>query len=173
VNVVTAIRGGPRAGDREAVLRIVRSSGFFTDAEQQVALELVDERMGKGDASGYRFLFAVIGDETDPVGYACFGPIAGTRSSFDLYWIAVDAAQRGRGVGTALMDAVIREAGAAGATRLYAETSSREQYEPTRRFYESRGFARAALLPDFYAPGDGKLIYWLALESESGQRTSR
>lgn len=168
-----AIRGGPLPGDREAVDRIVRSSGFFNDAERKVALELVDECLSKGGKSGYRFLFAHSGSDPGPVAYACYGPIAGTRSGFDLYWIAVDAARRGEGLGTALVDAVIREARAEGATRIYAETSSQEQYAPTRRFYEALGFARAALLPDFYAPGDGKVIYWLALDPASGQRTSR
>jgi hypothetical protein len=46
-----------------------------------------------------------------------------------------------------------------GARRIYADTSSRPQYEPTRRFYEACGYRREAFLADFYAPGDGKIIF--------------
>jgi hypothetical protein len=46
-----------------------------------------------------------------------------------------------------------------GGARLYAETSSRPQYAPTRAFYRAAGFDPAAELPDFYAPGDGKVVF--------------
>jgi ribosomal protein S18 acetylase RimI-like enzyme len=46
-----------------------------------------------------------------------------------------------------------------GARGIYAETSGKAQYLPTRRFYERAGFAEAARLPDFYAVGDAKIIY--------------
>jgi hypothetical protein len=46
-----------------------------------------------------------------------------------------------------------------GGTRIYVETSSRAQYEPTRAFYERRAYRKEVVLEDFYAPGDGKVIY--------------
>ena len=51
----------------------------------------------------------------------------------------------------------------AGGRRVYVETSGRAQYEPTRRFYEACGYAREAVLTDFYAPGDDKVIYGQSL----------
>jgi ribosomal protein S18 acetylase RimI-like enzyme len=42
---------------------------------------------------------------------------------------------------------------------MYAETSGRPQYEPTRAFYERMGYQVAARLKDFYAPGDDKVIF--------------
>ena len=53
---------------------------------------------------------------------------------------------------------------ARGGRRVYIETSSRPQYEPTRGFYRRCGYHEAAHLPDFYGPGDGKLIYVRGLE---------
>ena len=47
----------------------------------------------------------------------------------------------------------------AGGRRLYAETSSRSQYAPTRAFYERCGYILDAEMRDFYAPGDGKQVY--------------
>jgi hypothetical protein len=43
--------------------------------------------------------------------------------------------------------------------RIYAETSSRDLYLPTHVFYENCGYLREAFLKDFYADGDGKIIY--------------
>jgi GNAT superfamily N-acetyltransferase len=130
---------------------------MFRQDEILVALELADERLRRGAASGYEFLFA----ETDGslLGYACYGPIPLTQVSYDLYWIAGDPEFQGEGTGRRLLGATERLAAAAGARRLYAETSSRPDYAATRRFYESLGYRAEATLEDFYAPGDGKTIY--------------
>lgn len=143
--------------DREAVGRLVRATGFFSEEESGIAVELVDERLAKGEASGYLFLFAEEGGRL--LGYACFGPIPGTLHSFDLYWIAVDPGEQGRGVGRRLMALSERVIAQRGGMRVYADTSSRPQYEPTRAFYLACGYDRAAFLADFYAPGDGKAIF--------------
>jgi hypothetical protein len=42
---------------------------------------------------------------------------------------------------------------------MFAETSGRPQYAPTRACYERLGYRLSALLKDFYAPGDYKVIY--------------
>ncbi|MFO1076810.1 MAG: GNAT family N-acetyltransferase [Planctomycetota bacterium] len=146
-----------RPGDEEAVRAIVASTGFFNAEEIDIAVELVQERRAKGDASGYHFLFLDIDGRT--VGYACYGPIPATVSSHDLYWIAVQAGARGHGLGQRLMAATERAIARAGGTRVYAETSSRPQYEPTRAFYRRCGYRVEADLVDFYAPGDGKVIF--------------
>ena len=38
------------------------------------------------------------------------------------------------------------------------ETSGRDDYIPTRRFYARVGYQEAARIRDFYAPGDDKVI---------------
>ncbi|MBL8851541.1 MAG: hypothetical protein JNG89_17790, partial [Planctomycetaceae bacterium] len=53
-----------------------------------------------------------------------------------------------------------------GGRRVYAETSGREQYAPTRAFYERCGYQREATLKDFYAPGDDKVVYGKVVGSE-------
>ena len=143
--------------DSERIRRLVQSTGFFSEAEVAIAVELVDERLGKGPASGYHFLLA----ETRGTlaGYTCYGPVPGTEGSFDLYWIAVDAAFRQRGIGRRLLQRTEDAIRRMGGFQLYAETSSRDQYQPTRTFYLAAGFEQAAFLQDFYRPGDGKLVY--------------
>ncbi|MBN2439527.1 MAG: GNAT family N-acetyltransferase [Deltaproteobacteria bacterium] len=154
-----------RPEDREAIGPLVRETGFFSEEEIGIAVELVEERLAKGDASGYFFLLAEEGDRL--LGYACFGPIPGSVHSFDLYWIAVDSREQGRGIGRALMAAAERLMAGRGARRIYADTSSRPQYEPTRSFYLACGYLEAAFLTDFYAPGDGKVIFVKSIPARS------
>ena len=61
------------------------------------------------------------------------------------------------------MDETERLIRAMGGRRVYAETSGRAQYEPTREFYLRLGFDREAELADFYAPGDAKVFFVKAI----------
>ncbi len=154
-----------RPEDRRAVGRLVRATGFFSDEEIDIAVDLVEERLARGSASGYLFLFAEEADRL--LGYTCFGPIPGSVHSFDLYWIAVDPQEQGRGVGRTLITSSERIMAGCGARRLYAETSSRPQYESTRAFYLACGYREEAFLIDFYAPGDGKVIFSKSLPASA------
>lgn len=146
-----------RSSDADAVRDIVASTGFFTSAEIEVAVELVHDRLSRGERSEYFFLFADCDGRV--VGYSCYGPIACTVGSFDLYWIAVHEKWRGRGIGSVLLRATEERIAAAGGRAIYVETASRAQYDPTRRYYENNRYVREATLKDFYTPGDDKVIY--------------
>ncbi len=153
-----SLRTVPRPEDAGSVRQLAAATGFFSVEEILIAGELVEETLARGSAAGYHFMFAEDGC-SHLIGYCCFGPVPLTRESFDLYWIAVLPQRQGCGLGRRLMqaaEAAIREKGG---KQVYADTSSREQYLPTRAFYEKAGYRQAAYLPDFYAPGDGKVIY--------------
>lgn len=143
--------------DAMAIRRLTESTGFFYPYEVKVAEELVLERLAKGDASGYHFVFAEQGGRV--IGYTCYGPIACTASSFDFYWIAVDPGFQGKGLGRLLVDETERLIRSAKGKRIYVETSQRPLYDSTRAFYESCGYRAESTLKDFYGPGDGKVTY--------------
>lgn len=151
------LRTDARVSDIETVRRLVRATGFFSEEEEAIALELVEDRLVEGAASGYEFLFAH--RDGAVLGYSCYGRIPLTQSSYDLYWIVVDPAAQGSGVGRRLIAATEAAVIEAGGTALYAETSSRGQYAPTRGFYAAAGYRLAGEFPDFYAPGDGKVVF--------------
>ena len=153
----TTWRGEPRPSDMKHVREIVVSSGFFSKAEIEVAVELVQVRLNKGIESGYHFLFAE--EDKKVVGYSCFGPIPCTVESYDIYWIAVQEELRRSGLGVELLKKVEEKIKEMGGKRIYVETSSREQYEPTRSFYSRCGYRKEATLKNFYSPGDDKVIY--------------
>ena len=150
--------------DRNRVRAIVASTGVFSPVEIEVAVELVDERLAKGPSSEYHFVFAQRAGST--LGYACYGPIALTAASYDLYWIAVDKACQGQKIGQLLLAKSEELIRAAGGRQIYIETSNRAHYSPTREFYLRRGYRQDALLKDFYAPGDDKVIYVKKVVSE-------
>jgi GNAT superfamily N-acetyltransferase len=155
--IVLRFREEVQPSDREVVRDIIMASGFFSFDEVAIAVELVDERLAQGRQSGYYFIFAE--HDNDVVGYTCFGPIPGTLVSYDVYWIAVRHQYRGRGVGSLLIRRSEEMITALGGRRIYVETSSRALYIPTHAFYEARGYRQEALLEDYYAPDDSKLIY--------------
>ncbi len=151
------IRRGLDPTDRTPLEALLRKTAFFNEEEVAVALELIDDGLLHQEASHYRFLVAVTYGEV--AGYACWGPIPGTEASADLYWIVVHPEHQGKGYGAALLRAAEVWMEPAGRSRVYIETSTREQYEPTRLFYLACGYRPVAELPDYYRPGDGKAIF--------------
>ncbi|MCH3916969.1 MAG: GNAT family N-acetyltransferase [Spirochaetia bacterium] len=143
--------------DKGAVRSILESSGFFNKEEIDMGVSLVAERLEKGLASGYLFLFCE--KEERAVGYTCYGHIDGTASSFDLFWIAVDQSLRGNGIGRELMRQTLEDIQRQGGTRVYVETSSTDLYQPTRLFYEKQGYICEGMQTDYYGPGDSKMLY--------------
>jgi ribosomal protein S18 acetylase RimI-like enzyme len=134
---------------------LTRATGLFRETEVATAVELLDDALA-GD-NDYRFVGAYHGDEL--AGYACWGPTPRTEGTSDLYWIVVDPAWQGRGVGTDLLREVERRVTADGCRHVVVETSSRPDYAATRAFYERRGYTRAEQIPAYYAPGDDLVIY--------------
>lgn len=147
--------------DVAAVREVTASTGYFHEHEIPVAVELAEERLAKGAASGYEFVFAE--QDGRVVGYTSFGPIPCTRGSFDWYWLAVRPEYQGAGLGQRLLQEVEARARAMGGARLYCETSGRPQYASTRAFYERMGFTLCEVLADYYEPGDGRATYVKAL----------
>jgi len=143
--------------DKDSIREILQSGGFFYDFEIDVAVELAEEYLQDGESCGYYFLFADINGKT--VGYTCFGPIACTKYSYDLYWIAVHDNTRGTGLGKIMMRETEHMIKNLGGKNIYIETSGREKYIPTQKFYDSCGCELIATITDFYDEGDDKLVY--------------
>jgi len=152
-----AFRYQERENDIHSIAEIVKSTGFFYDDEANIAVELIRERLEKGCLSEYYFVFADYEEKT--LAYSCYGPIPGTKSVFDLYWIVTHNDYRGYGIGRSLLQETEKRVKEMGGTALYAETSSREKYISTRMFYRKNVFTEVARIKDFYNTGDDKIIY--------------
>jgi GNAT superfamily N-acetyltransferase len=166
------------AADRGRIEEISRAVGLFRADEILVALEVFDGAIAGSAIAGSAIAgsaiagsavagspdYVALGAEHDGrlAGWVCWGPTPCTLGTYDLYWMAVDPALHGAGIGTALLRAM--ESRLAGVARLIVvETAGRPDYTPTRGFYEARGYRAVSRIPDFYAPGDDQVVYTKSL----------
>jgi ribosomal protein S18 acetylase RimI-like enzyme len=143
------------AADKPALMKILKNTPEFKPFEVTVAEELVDYYLSDGVKSGYSILIA---DDDGVAGYVCYGETPCTVGTWDIYWIAVSQEKRGKGIGKMLDTAAETAIRKARGRLAFIETSSTPLYENTRQFYERRGYEQVARIPDFYCPGDDKLI---------------
>ncbi|MDI6845623.1 MAG: GNAT family N-acetyltransferase [Candidatus Saccharicenans sp.] len=144
--------------DRQPVLELIRATGFFNEAEIQVATELIDIYLNNPDQRDYHIV--VVEDESGNVaGYMTYGPTPLTEGTWDLYWIAVSPGAQGKGYGRQLVNWLEDRVRESGGRLILIETSSQPKYLPTRKFYEKLGYAEIARIPDFYRPEDDRVIF--------------
>ena len=146
-----------QACERDSIAGFVTGTGYFRPDEIQVAIEVLDAALARGSDSGYQSCTA--SENGVPVGWICYGPTACTLGTWDVYWIAVAADHQGRGVGSRLLEHATSDIRARGGRMIVIETSGHSRYDDTRGFYLKHGYAEAARLKDFYAPGDDKVVY--------------
>lgn len=148
-------------GDRGRIEAITRATGVFREDEVKIALEVFDSSCVPGQTD-----YFTLGAETGGrlAGWICWGETPCTEGTWDLYWMAVDPTVQGSGIGSALISAMETRLAAA-ARLIMIDTSGRGDYAATRAFYQSRGYSIAAVIPDFYAPGDDQVIFSKPLES--------
>jgi ribosomal protein S18 acetylase RimI-like enzyme len=144
------------ARDKPALMRILRNTPEFKPFEVVVAEEVIDSYLSDSQDSGYFILIAE--DNGEIAGYICYGETPLTVGTWDIYWVAVDRKKRRRGIGEALSETAETAIKKDGGRLAVIETSSTPLYENTRDFYKRRGYETVARIPDFYMPGDDKLI---------------
>jgi GNAT superfamily N-acetyltransferase len=144
--------------DRERVLGLVKETGMFTEAEVAVAEELIDIYLNDPRQKDYSVV-VVENERGEPAGYMTWGPTPLAEDAYDLYWMAVSPAEQGRGYGQRLVRWLEDEVKARRGRLVIVETSSQPKYLPTREFYLKLGYAEVARVPDFYRPGDDRVIY--------------
>ncbi|MEN6559245.1 MAG: GNAT family N-acetyltransferase [Acidobacteriota bacterium] len=147
-----------QAGDKAAVLGLVRATGFFTEPEVVVAEELIDVFLDRPEQKDYDVV--VVEDQAGaPAGYLTWGPTPLAEDVYDLYWMAVAPAQQGLGRGKEMVRWLEAEVGRRNGRLILIETSSQPKYHGTRQFYIGLGYREVARVPDYYRPGDDRVIY--------------
>lgn len=147
-------------------------SGGFRPEEITVAMEVFDAALGIGRRRDPDYEIALVEVDGGLTGWACWGPTPCTEGTFDLYWIVVNRSWQGKGIGTVLIDEMERRV--AGRARLIVvETAGRDQYEPTRTFYQRRGYAEESRIADYYSPGDDLVVYVKRVSLPSSSPTSQ
>lgn len=142
--------------DKHAIMALLKITPEFQPAEVAIAEEVIDCYLGDPARSGYYVAVAETGTTIN--GYICWGPTPLTRGTWDIYWMAVTPEQQGNGIGSALIQFAEADMKKAAARLLLIETSGTPGYEKTRRFYLGKGYEIISRIPDFYSPGDDKIV---------------
>jgi len=146
-----------RADERDQVVQVAREAHVFNAEEIAAVEELFDDYIAQGQSSTYQFLVYRLDGRV--AGFVCYGPRSLTRGTFDLFWIGAAPSAQRKGVGHALIETTEQAIRSMGGRLLIVETSSLPEYEPARRFYDSHGYRREALVKDFYDVGDSLVLY--------------
>jgi ribosomal protein S18 acetylase RimI-like enzyme len=149
----------PQPKDVETITQIAHGTGVFNDEELRVVREMLAAYFNPSPQDDYEFIIYRNGNPNSVAGFACFGPTPLADRIWDLYWICVDRHQQCGGIGNKLLKTIEDDLHQRGARAIYLETSDSDDYRPARDFYEHHGYERVAHLDDFYAPGEGKVMY--------------
>jgi ribosomal protein S18 acetylase RimI-like enzyme len=145
------------AADTDALVTLTAGTGFFKPLELDTLREVLDDYHAGNADLGHR---CFVWDEAGSLlGYVYHAPAPMADRTWYLYWIAVDAAHQGHGLGGKLLAFVEDDVTGQDGRLLLIETSSTPHYEPTRRFYRKYGYDQPATVPDFYADGDGLVVF--------------
>jgi GNAT superfamily N-acetyltransferase len=154
---------------REKIHEILKTTGFFSYEEINVALELLDDYLNNPNSTYSIYVAVDEINQEDVIGYVCFGKTPLSYSTYELYWIAVTPHSQGKGIGKELMHFFEQKVKENAGLNILIETSSKTIYEPTRKFYEALGYKVLCVVKDFYAPGDDRITYVKRLGEESGE----
>jgi len=146
-----------KQADRPALETILRKTNNFHSEEVDVALELIDIALLHDGQSDYHIF--VYEDTGRISGYHCTGKRPLTDGVYDLYWIVVDPEISGKGIGKKLVQHAENFVRERNGRWLLAETSSKELYLATQKFYFKNEFSIVAQINDFYAVGDALLVF--------------
>ena len=103
------------------------------------------------------------------VGFAYAAPERMTEGTWNMLAIAVDEVAQGQGIGrqiVAHLEQILLEQKQ---RLLLVETSGLADFDATRRFYRTLGYAEVARIPDFYQAGEDKQIFCKALPGRKGE----
>lgn len=145
------------AADRPGIVKLLKQPRYFKKHEVTVGLGVFDDATKAGPRGHYQSF--VVERRGRVAGWICFGETPCTKGTYDIYWLAVDPAQQGKGLGRSLVHLAESRMRRRGGRWVLFETSGRADYRGTQAFYRRIGYQLLTRLPDFYAPGDDKLTY--------------
>jgi len=102
--------------------------------------------------------------DEQPIALAYCAPEKFTEGTFNLYAIGVRKDCQGKNIGGKMMDYLEDLLRKKGHRILIVETSGSPDLELTRKFYTKKGYTQEAVLREFWAEGEDKVIFWKKLK---------
>lgn len=144
--------------DRNKIEKILTDTNNFNGDEINTAMELIDVYINVKDQKDYE-IFVDEGKNGIINGYVCIGQRPLTKSTYDLYWIAVNPSVQSRGIGSGLIKYIEEFIKDMKGRLILIETSGKPSYEKERKFYEKNLYNKITEIKDFYDEGDSLVIY--------------
>ncbi|NRA68381.1 MAG: GNAT family N-acetyltransferase [Pseudobacteriovorax sp.] len=154
----------PIETEKSLLIDLAYSTGVWQDGEADALLGAVlDQYYARELEPEHRVV--VLPDANDKiVGWSYYAPSFHAPGVWDVWWIGVHATEHGRGYGRQLLLAIEADIKAKQGRVVVIETSSTEPLAKARRFYPKLGYKMRGDIPEFYGPGDAKVIFSKNLE---------
>jgi ribosomal protein S18 acetylase RimI-like enzyme len=147
--------------DTPSLKTLTAATGVFKPLEVDTLGEVLADYHAENREEGHRCATGVDGDRV--LGFVYFAPAPMTLGTWELWWIVVKSDVQARGLGGEMLRFAEEEVRRRGGRVLFIDTSSQPLYDPTRRFYLKHGYEEHAILRDYYAAGDSKVVFRKAL----------
>jgi ribosomal protein S18 acetylase RimI-like enzyme len=147
--------------DTPSLKTLTAATGFFKPHEVDTLQEVLDDYHAEAAAEGH--VCQTLERDGERLGFVYFAPAPMTLGTWELWWIVVKSDVQARGLGGEMLRFAEEEVRRRGGRVLFIDTSSQPLYDPTRRFYLKHGYEEHAILRDYYAAGDSKVVFRKAL----------
>ena len=146
--------------ERAALIHIALRTGLFSSEEAEALLGSTLDGLANGSLPAYHQ--AVVcrrAQSAEVLGWSYFAPDAYAEGVWNIWWIGVAPHHHGRGVAQALLSHIEETIVHSGGRVIVIETSDQQPTARSRRFYEKSGYRECGRVPDFYGPGEAKVIF--------------
>ncbi|HPN37110.1 MAG TPA: GNAT family N-acetyltransferase [Melioribacteraceae bacterium] len=142
--------------DKNNLENITNKIDIFSNEEKQVAIELFNDSINNINSDYFTFVY----EENEIIlGYYVIGKRPLTDAVYDLYWIVVNPDEQNKGIGQKLLINAEEFVRKHNGRWMLAETSSKTQYEATRKFYFRNNYSIVSEIRDFYSIGDSLIVF--------------
>lgn len=148
----------PTPLDQADIKLVVEDAGLFP---AEMLDEMIEPFFNDDKSLGHWLICEI--DRVGVIGFSYTRPEELTEGTWNLLAIGFRTEYRGRGYGAQLIARV--EQSLIGARILIVETSGLDDFEVTRSFYETCGYTKEAVIRDYWADGDDKVIYRKSLKA--------
>ena len=144
--------------DLDALKKVIDSNELFPS-------ELLDEMIQPYFREGNDTEFWITYEENNPpIAVAYYAPERMTVGTYNLYLIAVHPHFQGKSIGQKMLEYIENHLKNRGERILLIETSGLPEFENTVAFYKKNHYEQEAIIREFYAKGEDKIIFWKALD---------
>lgn len=143
--------------DLDALKKIIDSNDLFPS-------KLLDEMIQPYFENSNTEFWVTYEDSNTPVALAYYAPERMTVGTYNLYLIAVHPNFQGKSIGQKMLQYIENHLKNRKERILLIETSGLPEFENTVTFYKKNNYEQEAIIREFYAKGEDKIIFWKALD---------